>query len=63
MGRGGRKKECNIFSFPVGELLFWKVFLAKIHLLLKKNTEELHVWLFLGLFLSAQSYQELAPYS
>lgn len=58
MGRGGRKRERNILSFPV---LFWKVFLAKTSAL-KKNSEELHVWLFLGLFLSAQSYQESAPY-
>lgn len=34
------KGECNILSFPVGELLIWKVSLAKIHLLKKKKKKE-----------------------
>lgn len=61
-GEEGQEEGMYILPFPVGELLFWKIFLAKIHLL-KKNSEKQHVLLFLGLFLFAQSYQESAPYS
>lgn len=36
-GEEGQEEGMYILPFPVGELLFWKIFLAKIHLLKKKK--------------------------